>query len=76
MIINKDGNPERAIYYFGAMIIDELKKHPTRRADFFEIYQVVKKSHNISLNLFSLTLDWLFILGAIKNNEGYIEKCF
>ena len=76
MIIGKDIHPERKIYYLGALILDTLKKSPGKEFDFFYIYQKVNESKKVSMKLFTLTLDWLFLLGAINSNKGYIEKCF
>jgi len=45
--------------------------------DFFSVFAALKSSEDISFNLFTLTLDWLFIIGAIdKTHKGYIVKCF
>ena len=41
--------------------------------DFFELFQVKEK---ITMNLFLLILDWLFVLGLIDNKNGVIKKCF
>ena len=46
-------------------------------ADYFDLFLSVKETNQISLNLYSLVLDWLFILGVIKKgSKGLIEKCF
>ena len=45
--------------------------------DYFDLFLSVNKSNKVSLNLYSLVLDWLFILGVIKKgNKGLIIKCF
>lgn len=77
MIIRKDINPERDFYYLGAKTIDALSSFKDDKVDFFSVFNVVKASEDISINLFTLTLDWLFLLGVIDNsNKGYIVKCF
>lgn len=76
MIINKDINPEREIYYLGALVIDILDKSPKSKIDFFDAFQQLNEQEKVSMNLFSLTLDWLFMLGAINSKNGYVEKCF
>jgi len=76
MIIGKDIHPEREIYYLGALVLDILQKSPEKELDFFYIYQKVNESEKISIKLFILTLDWLFILGAIINNKGNIKNVF
>jgi len=43
--------------------------------DFFEVYEQLKIEHNISIRLYVLTVDWLYLLGAIKSDRGLIERC-
>ena len=77
MIISKDINPERDFYYLGGKTIEVLSSSDDKKMDFFTVFEALKTSEDISLNLFTLTLDWLFIIGAIdKSNKGYIVKCF
>lgn len=76
MIISKDIHPERKIYYIGALILGVLKSTHHKSIDFFYIYQKINENQKISMRLYTLTLDWLFILGAIDTDKGYIKKCF
>ncbi len=77
MIINKDINPERDLYYLGAKLIEVIADSSTDSIDFFDVYGKLKSSEKISVNLFTLTLDWLYIIGAIdKSKEGDIVRCF
>lgn len=77
MIIDKSINPERDLYYLGGVLIDILSNKNVKEIDFMDLYALLKKKHTISINLFSLTLDWLFILGVItKGENGKVKKCF
>jgi hypothetical protein len=77
MIISRDINPERDFYYLGAKTIEILSSTEENKMDFFSVFYELKSSEDISLNLFTLTLDWLYIIGAIdKSRKGYIVKCF
>jgi hypothetical protein len=77
MIVSKDINPERDFYYLGGKTIEILSSTNEEKMDFFEVFEVLKTTEDISLNLFTLTLDWLFIIGVIdKSIKGYIVKCF
>lgn len=76
MIIGKDINPKKQIYYISALIIEELKIASVPTFDFFQMYYNIKKKEDISINLFSLSLDWLYMLGAIKQSGNKLEKCF
>jgi len=77
MIINKNINPERDLYYLGSKVIENLSLFSENEIDYFDLFVLINKSHKISLNLYSLVLDWLFILGVVKKgNNGLIVKCF
>jgi hypothetical protein len=77
MIVSKNINPERDLYYLGAKVIEILNSSNEREWDYFELFSMVNKNQGISLNLYALVLDWLFILNTIKKgNKGFIQKCF
>ncbi|GAB2635365.1 hypothetical protein GCM10027035_30920 [Emticicia sediminis] len=77
MIINKNINPERDLYYLGGKVIEVLYSFPQNEIDYFDLFILVNKLNNLSINLYSLVLDWLFILGVIKKGKkGMIIKCF
>lgn len=77
MIVSKDISPERDVYYIGARIIELLSNETELLVDFFDLYKNLNVTEKISINLYSLTLDWLFIIGVIDNaNNGNIKKCF
>lgn len=76
MIINKNTHPERDVYYLGAKVIEVLSTYENNVFDYFEVYAQINTKEKISINLFSLVLDWLFIIGVIKNGKKGLEKCF
>ncbi len=77
MIVNKNINPERDLYYLGGKVIEVLNSFTKNEIDYFDLFLSLNKSNKVSLNLYSLVLDWLFILGVIKKgNKGLIIKCF
>lgn len=77
MIVNKNTNPERDLYYLGGKVIEVLNSYTKKEIDYFDLFLSINKSNKVSLNLYSLVLDWLFILGVIKKgNKGLIIKCF
>jgi hypothetical protein len=77
MIVNKNTNPERDLYYLGGKVIEVINSFTKNEIDYFDLFHSVNKSDKISMNLFSLVLDWLFILGVIKKGKkGLIIKCF
>jgi len=76
MIISKDINPVRDVYYLGAKIIEIIAGEPNH-IDFFDLYKKIHSCEQISMDLYCLTLDWLYIVGTIENSgKGNIRKCF
>jgi hypothetical protein len=77
MIVDKTINPERNLYYLGAKIIEELSSNSHREFDCLDVFEILNKKERISISLYSLVLDWLFLLGIIKTGKkGQLEKCF
>ena len=76
MIIGKDIKPERQIYHLGALLLEVLQDTPSRTIELFDVLEQMNSHETVSMNAFILTLDWLFLLGAITNDRGRIVKCF
>lgn len=77
MIVSKNTNPERDLYFLGGKVIEILASSKNIQFDYFDLYIKVNNEQAISMSLYALVLDWLFILGVIKNSSNrYIEKCF
>jgi len=76
MILSKDINPERDIYFLGAKLIEVLLTFDIDKVDYFDAYRTMKTNYGLSINLFSLVLDWLYLLGVVKTDKRYIIKCF
>lgn len=77
MIVDKNINPERDLYYLGGILIDVLSQKKGNAIDYMDLYKLFNQKQKITINLYSLTLDWLFILGLIaKGEHGRIKKCF
>ncbi len=74
MIIGKDIQPERKLYFLGSKVLELLQKS-SQEEDLISLYQTLNDKE-ISINMLLLTLDWLFLLGTIKIDEGKIIKCF
>ena len=77
MIISKDTNPKRNLYYIGSQILGLLAEKEEQEYEFLELYQLLRSTNKLSINLFSLTITWLFLLGAVSHSDkGNIVKCF
>ena len=75
MIINKDINPIRNIYYLGGRLIDILQNHD-KGLLIYDAYEAMIEKVDISMNMFTLTLDWLYLIDVITIEDGRIYKCF
>jgi hypothetical protein len=77
MIVSSDIKPDRDLYFLGSKVIEVLIASEDKEVDYFELFQEVNSELEISLNLYTLVLDWLFIIGVVKKAEnGLIKKCF
>ena len=77
MIVSKDINPERDLYYLGAVVVELISNQSNSSVDFFNLYNDLNLHKKISMELYSLTLDWLYLNGVIENStDGSIKKCF
>ena len=76
MILSKDINPKHSLYFTGSLIIDRLLTSENKNFDFLELYHNLQNNQKITMNIFTLSLDWLFLNDVIRINNGKIEKCF
>lgn len=77
MIVSKDTNPEKDLYYLGALVLEILAATDTSEVDPVDVFVNLNSKIQITSNLYVLSLDWLYLLGAIEiSKEGNIQKCF
>ena len=79
VIISPDTHPERDLYFIGSLLIEVLDKADTNKVEFFEALELINANRNnnkVSINLFILSINWLFLLDIIQFEEGCIKKCF
>ncbi|MBK7543169.1 MAG: hypothetical protein IPI57_15745, partial [Candidatus Competibacteraceae bacterium] len=68
MIIPDNLNPEETLYYKGASILDKIINY--KIINVFELYDLINKEQKISIQLFILCLDWLYLIGLIDINQS------
>lgn len=73
MLIPDNVRPENSIYFNGAIILKILIEK--RKRMLIELYCDVMISHKMSYNVFILSLDWLFLIGAITYKNEEISIC-
>lgn len=76
MLLPKDINPENSIYYYGGVVLKQLLSINDNQEDIINLYHSIKSTDDISITSFSLTLDWLYLIGSVKiNNKGKVILC-
>lgn len=75
MIINAERDPSISLYYLGSVVLKSLIKEENCALD--ELYALVQKDlgNDLHIDFFYYTLDWLFILSAIKLEGGSVSLC-
>lgn len=75
MLLPDSVHPEQTIYYNGAFILDALKGKSDLTIS--ELYEKVRSAKDMSITIFTLSIDWLFLLNAlIIDEDGRVKSCF
>jgi hypothetical protein len=75
MLVPDNIHPEQTIYFNGAFVLKVIQKHRVR--DMLDLYIKTQAEREMSMPVFILCLDWLFLLNLVKlNNSGEVELCF
>jgi len=75
MILGKDVHPSKKIYYSSALVLDGFKDLSVSEIAFDELFSKMKRDYSMSIEIFMLSLDWLFLLNAIDSRDGKVFKC-
>ncbi|WP_434335211.1 ABC-three component system middle component 6 [Mycoplasma capricolum] len=74
MLLPKNIHPKTSVYYNAYIVLKELKKYD--KIHIMELFININQENVISLALYTLCLDWLFIIGCIKmDNKGCVRLC-
>jgi hypothetical protein len=74
MLVPDNIHPEQTIYFNGAFVLKAIQKH--RVADMLDLYIQTTSAREMSMPIFVLCLDWLFLLNLVTlNGEGKVELC-
>jgi len=77
MITDVNTNPQNQVYYIGSLVIDVLSKAEDKEFDFMDVFESLNVIHKTSVGLYTLTLDWLYMIGCVRMNEkGGFVRCF
>ena len=74
MLIPDNIHPEQTIYFNGSIVLKILQKH--HAIDFIELFIEAKAEREMSMPVFILCLDWLFLLNLIiLDDERKVKLC-
>lgn len=74
MLLPDNIHPEQSIYFNGAFVLQALRER--RVMDLLELYACTQTYRKMTMPVFVLCLDWLFLLNLVNlNDQGGIEIC-
>ena len=74
MLLPDNVHPEDCVYYNGAFVLQAAHEAPAQ--NIIDLYQRVKTLKDMSMPVFILCLDWLFLLNVVAlNDQGRVERC-
>lgn len=74
MLLPDNIHPEQSIYYNGAFVLQALREYGVM--DLLDLYMHTRTYREMTMPVFVLCLDWLFLLNLVTFNEqGSIELC-
>ncbi|MCU0286119.1 MAG: hypothetical protein MUF15_06935 [Acidobacteria bacterium] len=74
MLIPDNIHPEQTIYFNGSFVLRAIQKHHVM--DMIDLYIQTISEREMSMAVFVLCLDWLFLLGLVTlNKQGKVELC-
>lgn len=76
MILNQDIKPEKQAYYLGSKILSALKDQPSERVELLNVFEQINQQEKVTYHAFSMAMNWLYLIGAVKLDERTLIKCF
>jgi hypothetical protein len=74
MLLPDNIHPEQSIYYNGAFVLQALCNQ--RVMDLLDLYASTQDYRKMTMPVFVLCLDWLFLLNLVSlNDQGGVELC-
>lgn len=74
MLLPDNIHPEQSIYFNGAFVLQALRERCGM--DLLELYACTQTYRKMTMPVFVLCLDWLFLLNLVNlNDQGGIEIC-
>lgn len=74
MLVPDNIHPDQTIYFNGAFVLKAIKEN--RVMDMLDLYIQTTSEREMSMPVFVLCLDWLFLLNLVTlNDHGKVELC-
>lgn len=74
MLIPDNIHPQQTIYFNGAFVLKTIQEDP--EIDMINLFIKTKAEREMSIPVFVLCLDWLFLLNLVRlNDSGKVELC-
>jgi hypothetical protein len=74
MLVPDNIHPEQTIYFNGAFVLKAIQEHCVM--DLLDLYVQIITEREMSMPVFLLCLDWLFLLNLITlNDNGKVKLC-
>lgn len=74
MLIPDCIHPEQTVYYNGAVVLRVLQEE--KSFEILNLYSATRAEHEMTLQVFLLCLDWLYLIGVVQlNGLGGVELC-
>jgi uncharacterized protein YybS (DUF2232 family) len=75
MLLPDNINPNLSLYYNGSFVLQTLMAQP--EISLIDLYIETRKLQDMTMPVFVLSLDWLYIVDLIDfNQRGKIIACF
>lgn len=76
MILPTDVYPQESLYYLGGLTLASLKESGGRMG-FVDLFTDLNTKTEVSIGIFVLILDWLFLIeAAAAEDDGMVGLCF
>ena len=74
MLMPENIDPKKSIYYTGAMVLQLIQRRGN--ISVINLYSEVKLQYGISFPVMLLSLDWLYLIGAVTvTKRGEVQLC-
>jgi hypothetical protein len=76
LVLPTDVYPQESLYYLGGLTLESLKENRSKMG-FVDLFTELNKKTEVSIGLFVLILDWLFLIeAAAAEDDGTVGLCF